>query len=857
MFSPARDKNCQGAMWLLAVLALSCAAKTVFLAPHSHCDAGWTSTFEQYYVTRVRDILNSVTDELWGNASKVFNWAELGYLNRWWQDGDTVRQARFTQLVAEGRVMFAGGGWVQHDEACTHYRSAINQMTEGHRWIAEHFGASALPVFGWQIDPFGHAASTPIFFAQMGFSATVTDRVNTYETLWRIENDQMEFVWQSPAPWSRRGGELDIFGHQLGLVIYVFPGFVFEVSDGPSFPAVTKENLFAYKALYEASIDTRQLAYATPNLLVPWGGDFLFYNGSQEWRSMDQVLATQPDSHYALIPDYFATLHAMNRSWPTYQGGFFPYYIPEDVVWSGYFSSRAALKGASRRVDCLIETADAFLALAGSSPSLLAQMHEARRYSGILCHHDAITGTARDFVVADYFAMIDNTTALAVAVLETVASALTKSTLTSDSSVPAARTLVLATTSAQFSTVRIAQPVAGSGSSSSVTCQVSPLDGATWVQLAQPTPRFALTPVTLPVCANSASVSQPKNAFSAANAAFELQFGPDQFLVSVIDKRAGAKRLLRHSIARYWELDGSVYLFRADPAGAREVWGTLVSTVSVGSLATEVRQELVGPNNVSWTWRLFEDALEIEYDVQLLQSGFSYVVRYDTEVASGTSFFTDDQGYRPMQRLFNASNRLEYNYYPGVEHVYLQDDSGAQFNVVMSQSNGVSSTASGRIEVMIFRRLLNSGLPPEGMGQALNDTTPSRQMHRLSFGSDVTQSRIRMSNPLVALFPAPGSSVPVAYGAAIPASFPLHVLSLKPAESFVMLRLQNWNMQEDVAFDMRDLFGIRNATEYGLSFGLDYAATMRSRFLFNNGRVPPRNSSVVEAGMIRSYAVEL
>lgn len=138
---------------LLVVLlvAVSGAGKKVFVAPHSHCDAGWTSTFEQYYDEKVRDILNSITDELWNNASKVFNWAEIGYLNRWWQDGDKTRQTRFSHLVAQGRIVFAGGGWVQHDEGCTHYRSAINQMTEGHRWVLDHFGAASLPQFGWQV----------------------------------------------------------------------------------------------------------------------------------------------------------------------------------------------------------------------------------------------------------------------------------------------------------------------------------------------------------------------------------------------------------------------------------------------------------------------------------------------------------------------------------------------------------------------------------------------------------------------------------------------------------------------------------------------------------------------------------
>lgn len=39
----------------------------VFLIPHSHCDAGWLYTDEDYFSLYVNNILDSVTDELTNN----------------------------------------------------------------------------------------------------------------------------------------------------------------------------------------------------------------------------------------------------------------------------------------------------------------------------------------------------------------------------------------------------------------------------------------------------------------------------------------------------------------------------------------------------------------------------------------------------------------------------------------------------------------------------------------------------------------------------------------------------------------------------------------------------------------------
>lgn len=47
------------------------------------------------------------------------------------QEAET--QERVRQLVKDGQLDFAGGGWVSNDEAICQYEDIIDQMTLGHR----------------------------------------------------------------------------------------------------------------------------------------------------------------------------------------------------------------------------------------------------------------------------------------------------------------------------------------------------------------------------------------------------------------------------------------------------------------------------------------------------------------------------------------------------------------------------------------------------------------------------------------------------------------------------------------------------------------------------------------------------
>lgn len=68
---------------------LSTAAETsskirVHIVPHSHMDAGWLSTFEEYSDEWVTKILTSVTQKMVKNPQYKFTIGDVAYFQNWY-----------------------------------------------------------------------------------------------------------------------------------------------------------------------------------------------------------------------------------------------------------------------------------------------------------------------------------------------------------------------------------------------------------------------------------------------------------------------------------------------------------------------------------------------------------------------------------------------------------------------------------------------------------------------------------------------------------------------------------------------------------------------------------------------------
>ncbi len=117
------------------------------LVPHSHDDAGWEKTVDEYYsgsqdmVRRagVEYILDNVIYELEEDPKKTFTQVEVSFLERWWDTQTEEKKESVRRLVENGQLAFVGGGWVMEDEACTTYDGIITNMQRGHEFLKREF----------------------------------------------------------------------------------------------------------------------------------------------------------------------------------------------------------------------------------------------------------------------------------------------------------------------------------------------------------------------------------------------------------------------------------------------------------------------------------------------------------------------------------------------------------------------------------------------------------------------------------------------------------------------------------------------------------------------------------------------
>ncbi|XP_050383972.1 alpha-mannosidase At3g26720-like [Argentina anserina] len=386
----------------------------VHLVPHSHDDVGWLKTVDQYYVGAnnsirgacVQNVIDSVISSLFEDKNRKFIYVEIAFFQRWWRQQSPSMKIKVKHLVTSGQLEFINGGMCMHDEATAHYIDLIDQTTLGHQFILKEFGQT--PRVGWQIDPFGHSAvQAYLLGAELGFDSLFFARIDYQDRAVRLRDKTLEVIWQASKS----------LASSSQIFTGVFPrhydppdGFVYEINDvSPpiqddillfDYNVQERVNDFVSAALAQAKV-TR-----TNHIMWLMGTDFRYQYANSWFRQMDKFIHYvnqdgRVNAFYSTPSIYTDAKYAADEQWPLKTDDFFPYADHPNAYWTGYFTSRPAFKGYVRFLSGYYLAARQLEFFKGRSGSG-ANTDALANALAIVQHHDAVSGTQRQHVAADY-----------------------------------------------------------------------------------------------------------------------------------------------------------------------------------------------------------------------------------------------------------------------------------------------------------------------------------------------------------------------------------------------------------------------------------------------------------------------
>ena len=356
----------------------------VHIVPHTHDDVGWLKTVDEYYYgaensiqhAGVQYILDTVVDQLSKDSNKTFIYVEMAFFWRWWNEQNAGTKAQVKKLVANKQLEFVNAGWCMNDEATTDYNAIIDQMTLGLQLVEETFGTDARPRVAWHIDPFGHSAEQATLFAKMGFDGFFFARIDYQDMEYREFALTLEMVWRGSKS---LGHKSDIFTGVLYRGYGAPPGFCFDILCKEVQPIQDDPNLFDYNVpdrvnAFVFDCSQQALHYTTNNIMLTFGSDFQYENALENFKNLDKLIRYVNEdgrvhAFYSTPSRYIDAVHKANKTWTLKTDDFFPYADQPYAYWTGYFTSRPALKRYTRICNSFLQVCKQLEAIHNGFPT--------------------------------------------------------------------------------------------------------------------------------------------------------------------------------------------------------------------------------------------------------------------------------------------------------------------------------------------------------------------------------------------------------------------------------------------------------------------------------------------------------
>ena len=784
---------------------------TVHLVPHTHDDVGWLKTVDQYtyglnntiYPASVNVIISSAIGGLLEDSTRRFTYVETGFFYRWWVQQREEMKQNVRMLAGQKRLQFANGGWCMHDEAAPHYIDMIDQTTLGHRFLQREL--KVVPKVGWQIDPFGHSAFHAVMSAQAGFLGTYHARIDYQDLDWRSNTKQREFMWQASPSLPEQvllGGVLlhgrygppDGFNWDItGIVEKLVTGRPMNIVDDMPWSDQNNVQNILERVYQEVNYDAS--ATLDENVMWTMGSDFNYMAGQFWFVNMDKLIEIvnadgKVNMKYSTPYDYTIAKLLSNVTYPTKTDDFFPYADGPHSYWTGYFTSRAALKRYVRSSSQYWTVSRQVQALAGIYTGEIPSMADAM---GILQHHDAVAGTAKQHVAFDYAKRLaegyqaDFTERLTKA-FEIISGSTVAHCPRANESICDATNALLAMSNV---TVLIWNPDGHSGKSLFVEIPIptnaveavgSAVMSFTVFEASQPVNNYGPDanghPFTISVemalpaagynvitLVRTKSVSGNNRELSklasveerddggivVSTSAIQLTFSGTSGMLSTITCLATGLTIsvvqdwctIESSIGDLQDFQaGGAYIFR--PANnnctplAENNKTLFTKVIATGQDFAVVEQQFA---YVTQRIILKKDVFDIEFTVNGISIadgwGKELVLRLQTSLQNGQTFYTDSNGREMQQRVINQRKYYPFtqtepvagNYYP-VNTLVFMSDAAAQLNVFTDASIGGGSAAEGELYLTVHRRLLWDD--NRGVSEPLNETESVSSYDRCS-----------------------------------------------------------------------------------------------------------------------------
>lgn len=851
----------------------------VHLVPHSHDDTGWLKTVDEYYygakqeVQRagVQYILESVVKELARDPAKKFIQVETGFFWRWWEDKDEFMRNITRQMVEAGQIEFTGGGWSMNDEATTHYASIIDNMEFGLNWLVDNLGPCAVPTIAWQIDPFGHTKEQARLFAEMGFEGLFFARIDYRDKIERKEKQSLQMWWEGGEE-----GEVDstIFTGVFDNHYSNPAGFCWDIlcTDEPinDDPLLEEFNLEQQLQAFQAYVTNHTKYYKDQeHIMFTMGDDFQYQNARMNFKNMDKLVhymnlrTEETGMHlvYSTPSCYLESLRQGGQVYPYKSDDFLPYASGSTNYWTGYFTSRPAIKlqerlgardlAVCRQVGLLQEPER-------EKEEYGAEFHM-HRAMGLMQHHDAVTGTEKQAVAEDYSKR-----------LYRASQACQDQNMGRISQISGVEGPYIDLTVTNCPAMNVSQCEISESSDKFLLSVYNPLSWPVSPYLRVPVPSpsyrvFTSYPVPHQLTVQVNQIPDYIRAIPGRESLsqYELIFRVDdvpglgftQLHVEKVEEEEveltvsnmvrvgevqedGALVLpgnIKAELLYYegWTEDGQpsgAYVFRPK-AGGKHSLGEAVYSEVVGQLVNETVVQYGDWGVLSVRSYLGKEVQEVNWQVGPIPGGKEVVVVYSTDLQTEGKFYTDSNGRQTIERTRNTENKEmeSSNYYPVTNRMELRTGEGEVMTVVTDRSQGGSSLEDGQLELMVHRRCLKDDW--YGVGEALKEEAfgvglVARGQHSILRGDMEELSRARRlaqekvlppqlslvatSLNLAQWLDTPGQKIYSALDRSLPSQVQLLTLSPWKTQDQVLVRLQHiLDLQEggaDQSLDLTALF---------------------------------------------------